>query len=123
MDFFLWRKIKIYKDINTEQGQGKGRGAQKAEGGRRNIVYSHFKDLIEHWVEGFLDGFGLPFDVIPIVRYQLELDVRVAQPVGVHRDEVTGLNHCRLEGGQGSLLVCVLMSVLFCRRQTNLSKF
>ena len=73
---------------------------------------SHFKDLIEHWVEGFFDGFGLPFDVVPIVRYQLKLDVRVAQPVGVHRDQVTRLNHCRLEEGQAFLLY--VFSYVFC---------
>ena len=35
MDFFLWRKIKIYKDINTEQGQGKGRGGTEGRRGQK----------------------------------------------------------------------------------------
>ncbi len=55
----------------------------------------HAQLLVPRRVEVGLDGLCLPFDGGPLVRDELDLNVGVAVAVGVHRDQVPRLNHCR----------------------------
>ena len=61
-----------------------------------NVVANlHFESFIPHGVERLLDGSCLLLVAVPRVRYQLDLDIGITQAVGIHRDQITCLYHCK----------------------------
>ena len=57
------------------------------------MQYSHFEGLIPDRIKRFLDRFGLLLVGVSSVRGQFDLDVGVAQTVGVHGDEIASLDN------------------------------
>ena len=55
--------------------------------------YIHVERLLPRGVEAALDGFGLPLEGVARVRDELDLDVGVAQPVRIHRYQISRLDH------------------------------
>ena len=56
-------------------------------------MYVHVERLLPRGVEAALDGFGLPLEGVARVRDELDLDVGVAQPVRIHRYQISCLDH------------------------------
>lgn len=53
-------------------------------------LYLQIDRLIPHGIKGSLDGFGFLLDAVRVWN-QLELHVRIAEPVRVHRNEIATL--------------------------------
>lgn len=57
-------------------------------------VYLQNKCLVPGWIEWGFHRFRLLFRLAALIRHYLDLNVRVCQPVGVHRNQVFRIFHC-----------------------------